>query len=71
MSLPVETSDAVRSPTREGMITRLAYSCMLMVGINSGWLGPFLPEISRTSHLPIEHAGLIVSVRPPALSSQC
>src|SRR5260370_29010434 len=32
-----------------------------MVGINNGWLGPFLPEISRTSHLPIERAGLIVS----------
>ena len=61
MTLRVATLDADRSPTREGMITRLAYSCLLMVGINSGWLGPFLPEISRTSHLPIERAGLIVS----------
>jgi fucose permease len=34
---------------------------MLMVGINSGWLGPLLPQISRTSHLPIESVGLIVS----------
>jgi fucose permease len=42
-------------------ITRLAYSCLLMVGINSGWIGPFLPQISRTAHLPIERAGLIVS----------
>src|SRR5260370_13080846 len=32
-----------------------------MVGMKNGWLGPFLPEISRTSHLPIERAGLIVS----------
>ena len=47
--------------SREGTITRLAYSCMLMVGINSGWIGPFLPEISRTVHLPIERVGLIVS----------
>ena len=61
MTLRVATLDAGRSPTREGIITRLAYSCMLMVGINSGWLGPFLPEISRTSHLPIERVGLIVS----------
>ncbi len=61
MSLPVETLDASQSPTREGIITRLAYSCMLMVGINSGWLGPLLPQISRTSHLPIESVGLIVS----------
>ena len=50
-----------RLMSREGTITRLAYSCMLMVGINSGWIGPFLPEISRTVHLPIERVGLIVS----------
>ncbi|MGA7873119.1 MAG: MFS transporter [Candidatus Binatus sp.] len=47
--------------SRERTITRLAYSCLLMVGINSGWLGPFIPQISRTTHLPIERAGLIVS----------
>ena len=47
--------------SREGTITRLAYSCMLMVGVNSGWVGPFLPEISHAVHLPIERAGLIVS----------
>jgi len=57
----VETLDDARSLSREGTITRLAYLCLLMVGINSGWLGPFLPEISRTAHLPIERAGLIVS----------
>jgi fucose permease len=61
VTLRVATLDTSRSPTREGTITRLAYSCLLMVGINNGWLGPFLPEISRTSHLPIERAGLIVS----------
>jgi len=32
-----------------------------MVGINSGWVGPFIPQISRVAHLPIERAGLIVS----------
>jgi fucose permease len=47
--------------SREGTITRLAYSCLLMVGINSGWIGPFLPQISHSAHIPIERAGLIVS----------
>jgi fucose permease len=37
-----------------------------MVGINSGWIGPFLPEISHTTHLPIERAGLIVSASAAA-----
>jgi fucose permease len=32
-----------------------------MLGINSGWIGPFLPQIARVGHLPIERAGLIVS----------
>lgn len=32
-----------------------------MVGINSGWIGPFLPQISHATRLPIERAGLIVS----------
>ncbi|WP_333647915.1 MFS transporter, partial [Candidatus Binatus sp.] len=53
--------DDDRLLSREGTITRLAYSCLLMVGINSGWIGPFLPQISHTGHLPIERAGLIVS----------
>ncbi len=47
--------------SRQRTITRLAYSCLLMVGINSGWIGPFIPQISRAAHLPIERAGLIVS----------
>ncbi len=49
------------SVSRERAITRLAYSCMLMVGINSGWTGPFIPEIARTLGVPIERAGLMVS----------
>ncbi len=61
MTLRVATLDNDQLLSREGTITRLAYSCLLMVGINSGWLGPFLPQISRTAHLPIERAGLIVS----------
>ena len=61
MTSRVGTFDDDRSVTPEGTITRLAYSCMLMVGINSGWIGPFIPEISRTVHLPIERVGLIVS----------
>ena len=61
MGFPPVTSDSDRLLSREGTITRLAYSCLLMLGINSGWLGPFLPQISRIGHLPIERAGLIVS----------
>jgi fucose permease len=57
----VGTFDDDRLMNRERTITRLAYSCMLMVGVNSGWVGPFLPEISQTAHLPIERVGLIVS----------
>ncbi|HEV2169741.1 MAG TPA: MFS transporter, partial [Candidatus Binatus sp.] len=47
--------------SREGTITRMAYSCMLIVGINAGWTGPFLPQIARATHLPVERVGLIVS----------
>ena len=50
VTMRVATLDDDRSLSREGTITRLAYSCLLVVGINSGWLGPFLPEIS---HPPI------------------
>src|ERR1700723_1058940 len=49
------------SARRERTITRLAYSCMLMVGINSGWTGPLIPEIARALSIPIERAGLMVS----------
>jgi fucose permease len=47
--------------SREGAITRLAYSCLLMVGIHAGWIGPFIPEIARTLRLPVERVGLVVS----------
>jgi fucose permease len=33
-----------------------------MVGIHVGWVGPFLPEISRLVYLSIDRAGLIISV---------
>jgi fucose permease len=61
MTSPAATLNDAQSTSREATITRLAYSCLLVVGVNSGWIGPFLPEISRTAHLPIERAGLIVS----------
>lgn len=47
--------------SREAAITRLAYACLLMVGIHAGWIGPFIPEIARTAHLAVERVGLIVS----------
>jgi fucose permease len=47
--------------TRERKLTWLCYACLMMVGVNSGWIGPFLPEISRVVILPIDRAGLIVS----------
>jgi len=40
----------------------LAYACLLMVGINVGWIGPFLPEISRVLSVAIDRAGLVVNV---------
>ena len=46
---------------RERRLTFLGYSCLLLVGINAGWLGPFLPEIARLTHIAIDRAGLIVS----------
>jgi fucose permease len=33
-----------------------------MVGIHVGWVGPFLPEISRLVDVSIDRAGLIISV---------
>jgi len=51
----------VSSTATERRLTALAYICLLMVGINGGWTGPFIPEISRTLRVPIDHAGLIIS----------
>ncbi|HLI81357.1 MAG TPA: MFS transporter [Candidatus Binataceae bacterium] len=42
-------------------LTALAYACLLMVGIHVGWMGPFLPEISRLLTVSIDRAGLIIS----------
>ncbi len=47
--------------SNERRLTGLAYACLLIVGINGGWIGPFLPEISSTLHVSIDHAGLVIS----------
>jgi len=47
--------------TNERRLTGLAYACLLMVGIQVGWIGPFLPEISRIVQVSIDRAGLIIS----------
>jgi fucose permease len=51
----------VAALTRQRRLTWLSYACLLMVGLNSGWTGPFLPEISRAVAIPLDRAGLIVS----------
>jgi fucose permease len=40
---------------------RAAYGCLFLIGINLGWIGPFLPEIARTLAIRLDSAGLIVS----------
>jgi fucose permease len=47
--------------SNERRLTGLAYACLLIVGINGGWIGPFLPEISSTLHVSIDNAGLVIS----------
>jgi fucose permease len=47
--------------TNERRLTGLAYASLLIVGVHAGWIGPFLPEISRVIHLSIDRAGLIIS----------
>ncbi len=46
---------------QERRLTRLTYACILIEGINAGWIGPFLPEISQVVRISIDSAGLIVS----------
>jgi fucose permease len=46
---------------QERRLTWLAYACILVEGINAGWIGPFLPEISHVVRISIDSAGLIVS----------
>jgi fucose permease len=45
----------------ERRLTGLAYACLLILGIQGGWLGPFLPEIARIVKVPIDSAGLLIS----------
>jgi len=47
--------------SQERRLTWLAYACLFVEGINAGWIGPFLPEISELVHDSIDNAGLIVS----------
>lgn len=54
-------SDVSARRARERRLTLLGYACLLLVGINAGWIGPFLPEIARLIHIEIDRAGLIVS----------
>jgi len=47
--------------TIERRLTGLAYACLLIFGLHAGWIGSFLPEISRVVQISIDRAGLIVS----------
>jgi fucose permease len=47
------------SPGRR--LTQLAYAAMVVLGVNVGWLGPFLPKISRAINAPLDRTGLILS----------
>lgn len=42
-------------------LTHLAYACMVVQGVNVGWLGPFLAEISVSMRVSIDRGGLVVS----------
>lgn len=55
---PVPT--ALRA-SRERRLTRLAYAAMAMLGVNVGWLGPFLGQISHTINASLDRTGLILS----------
>jgi fucose permease len=47
--------------SRERRLTRLAYAAMLVLGVNVGWLGPFLAQISQTINASLDRTGLILS----------
>ncbi len=47
--------------TLQRRVTWLTYGAVLLVGLNNGWLGPFLPQIARTQGIAIESAGLLLS----------
>ncbi|HET8626937.1 MAG TPA: MFS transporter [Thermomicrobiales bacterium] len=52
----METAPAARR------ITWLAYTAVFLSGLNGGWLGPLLPEISRVQGIPLDRLGLLASV---------
>ena len=47
--------------SRERRLTWLAYAAMAMLGVNVGWLGPFLAQISHTINASLDRTGLILS----------
>ena len=58
--------DLDRDPTAlrassERRLTRLAYAAMVVLGVNVGWLGPFLVQISQTINASLDRTGLILS----------
>src|SRR5215472_3924402 len=53
-------STALRA-LRERRLTRLAFAAMLVLGVNVGWLGPFLAQISQTINASLDRTGLILS----------
>ncbi len=54
-------ASAARSASRERRLTRLAYASMIVLGVNVGWLGPFLPQISHAIGASLDRTGLILS----------
>jgi fucose permease len=55
---PVPTASRA---ARERRLTRLAYAAMVVLGVNVGWLGPFLAQISHTINASLDRTGLILS----------
>jgi fucose permease len=47
--------------SHERRLTWLAYAAMIVLGLNLGWLGPFLPQISRGIGASLDRTGLIFS----------
>jgi fucose permease len=52
---------ASSSASRERRLTWLAYAAMVVLGVNVGWLGPFLAQISGAIHASLDRTGLILS----------
>ncbi|HEY8597075.1 MAG TPA: MFS transporter [Thermomicrobiales bacterium] len=49
------------APTVRRRITGLNYFVVMLSGLASGWLGPFLPQIAAAEGVTLERAGLMVS----------